>query len=305
MEVSDSYLSEKQQPSRLSAIPDILLAQAQENDASITRILQAALRLIRSHFDMDIAFISEFRDGRRFFRYIDSKDEESPIQIGGSDPLDESYCQRIVDGRLPELITNARTLPAALELKVTIALPVGAHLSVPIRLNNGRLYGTFCCFSHEPNPTLQEHDLTLMRVFAEFVGKQIEQDVATNQIHDEITEKILAILNTSGIHIAYQPIYCISKDYLIGFEALARFKTTPPQAPNIWFDQAQQVGMIEQLEAFVIYQILQDLPQFPVDISISFNVSPKTILSGAIAYILADTPLDRLILEVTEHEPNR
>jgi hypothetical protein len=82
MEASDSYLSGKRQSLSLPAIPDILFTQAQENAAAITKILQAALGLIRSHFDMDIAFISEFRDGRRFFRYIDSKNEQSPIQIG-------------------------------------------------------------------------------------------------------------------------------------------------------------------------------------------------------------------------------
>ncbi|MBD1912855.1 EAL domain-containing protein [Leptolyngbya sp. FACHB-16] len=281
----------------------MLLTQARENKASIAKTLQNVLRLIRSHLDMEIAFISEFRDGRRFFRYIDSKHEETPIQVGGSGPLDESYCQRVVDGRLPELITDALQCPAALELEVTIALPVGAHLSVPIRLGNGRLYGTFCCFSREPDPTLVERDLSLMRVFAEFVSQQIEQDLVANQARREVTERILSVLNTSSIGIVYQPIYCVSQDRFIGFESLTRFIADPPQAPNVWFDEAQQVGLSEQLEMLVISKVLQDMPQFPDDVYITLNVAPENILSGAITRSLVNAPLERIVLEVTEHAP--
>ncbi|MBD1912861.1 EAL domain-containing protein [Leptolyngbya sp. FACHB-8] len=281
----------------------MLLAQAREDEASIAKTLQNVLRLIRSHLDMEIAFISEFRDGRRFFRYIDSEQEETPIQIGDSNPLEESYCQRVVDGRLPELITDALQCPAALELEVTVALPVGAHLSVPICLGNGCLYGTFCCFSRKPDPTLMERDLSLMRAFAEFVSQQIEQDLVANQTRNEVRERILSILNSSSIGIVYQPIYCVSQARFIGFESLTRFMADPPQAPNVWFDEAQQVGLSERLEMLVIHKVLQDLPQFPDDVYITLNVSPENILSGAITRSLVDVPLERIVLEVTEHAP--
>jgi hypothetical protein len=103
---------------------------------------------------MDVAFLSEFTDGQRVFRHVDSSLENLPVKVGGADPLEASYWQRVVDGRLPELIQDATAVPAAMELPVTRALPVGAHLSVPIKLKDGSVYGTFWCFSFTPTSPL-------------------------------------------------------------------------------------------------------------------------------------------------------
>lgn len=131
---------------RLTGIPASTLGL----NPSLPRILNA----IRNHLDMDVAFISEIKDGRRYFRHVDGKGAKLPISVGASDPVEESYCARVIDGRLPELIPDACVNAEALTLAATRALPVGAHLSVPIRLADGSVYGTFCCFSFAPNATL-------------------------------------------------------------------------------------------------------------------------------------------------------
>lgn len=127
--------------------------------------LRYMLGAIRAHLDMDVAFISEFRRGKRVFRYVDCKGETAPIQVGNSNPLEESYCQHVVDGRLPRLIPDAAQNQQAMTLKATMEVPVGAHLSVPIYLEDGHLYGTLCCFSYEPNPALRERELALFNCF--------------------------------------------------------------------------------------------------------------------------------------------
>src|SRR4051812_47887225 len=112
---------------------------------SVDQLLPRALRALRTHLGMDIAFISEFREGRRVFRYVDVAQEHPAVQIGAGDPLEDTYCQRIVDGRLPELIKDTDEVPAARELAFTQTTPVGSHLCVPIRLYDGSLYGTLAC----------------------------------------------------------------------------------------------------------------------------------------------------------------
>ena len=77
------------------------------------QILPRALRALRSHLGVDVAFISEFRDGRRVYLYVDAARDLPAIQIGASDPLEDTYCQRVVDGRLPELITDTAEVAAA------------------------------------------------------------------------------------------------------------------------------------------------------------------------------------------------
>ena len=125
------------------SLSDVVRGTAEVSDEAIDHTLTELLRTIREHLRMDIAFISEFTDNKRVFRYVDSLLANSPVQPGAGGPLEESYCQRIVDGRLPELIPDTGKCPAALALPVTSLVPVGAHLSVPLRLADGSIYGTF------------------------------------------------------------------------------------------------------------------------------------------------------------------
>lgn len=137
--------------------------------------LDNALAAVRTHLGMDVAFISQFTAGQRVFRHVDSETGQAPIAVGEGGPLEESYCQRVVDGRLPELMPDAFDEPEALALPATRSLPVRAHLSVPIRLANGEVYGTFCCFSPHPDASLNERDIALLRIFADLTARHIEQ----------------------------------------------------------------------------------------------------------------------------------
>jgi diguanylate cyclase (GGDEF)-like protein/PAS domain S-box-containing protein len=127
-------------------------------------VLQDALRATRAHFGMDVAFLSKFDHGHRHFEAVDPPLNYASLQVGGSDPLEDSFCQRIVDGRLPEAMPDAFLNPEAMSLPVTQALPVRAHLSVPLRRKDGSVYGTLCCFSHSPNLSLNERDADILRL---------------------------------------------------------------------------------------------------------------------------------------------
>jgi EAL domain-containing protein (putative c-di-GMP-specific phosphodiesterase class I) len=290
-----------EQRSKTPTLPDFVLADAPASEASVDDILQDALRTIRVHLGMDVAFMSEFLDGRRFFRYVDAVAETPPISVGDSDPLDESYCHYVVDGRLPQLIQDAARIPLAMTLPATTALPVGAHLSVPIQLSDGRIYGAFCCFKSAPDPTLLERDLAMVQIFAAFTGKQLERQLAANRTYDEMTERVRSVIDTQNFTIVYQPIYHFGVDRIVGFEALARFSALPIRAPNIWFDEATQVGLVEALEMTAIEQALQGLAHLPPDTYLSLNVSPVTVMRGAIIRALKRAPLERIVLELTEH----
>lgn len=135
--------------------------------------LQNTLSALRRHLDMDVAFISHIHDGVREFKVVDSKDLNPPIAVGDYGPLEDGYCQRVIDGRLPEIINDAFELPEAMSLPVTAILPVRAHMSVPIKMRNGDVYGTFCCFSYKPNQTLNERDISVMHVFADLVSQHL------------------------------------------------------------------------------------------------------------------------------------
>ena len=251
---------------------------------------------------MDVAFVSEFVSGRRFFRQVDAGgSRQAPIAVGGSDPVEDSYCQRVVDGRLPELIPDACLNAEALTLPATRALPVGAHVSVPIRLADGQVYGTLCCFSYTPDTTLTERDLGLMRVFAAMVGEQIQEELDERKAKREIEHRIDAVLNDDGLRIVYQPIFDVEANRIAGFEALSRFATDPYRAPDIWFGEAALAGRGVDLEAHAIRLAVSALEELPPGAYVSVNASPEAIVSGRLAALLDGLPLDRILLEVTEH----
>ncbi|HEY9108758.1 MAG TPA: EAL domain-containing protein [Roseateles sp.] len=264
--------------------------------------LDRMLQAIRRHMGMDVAFISEFKDGRRFFRQVEIGESTLAIKPGDSDPLEESYCQRVVDGRLPELIRDACVNIEALMLAATRAVPVGAHLSVPIRLADGRVYGTFCCFSHLPDQTLTERDLSVMRVFSDMAADQIQLDLDRQQSRHQIEERIDGVLRNGGLRMVYQPIVDVATGRVAGFESLARFESDPYRTPDLWFAEAGQVGRLVELESRAIRLALSGLAELPDSVYVTVNASPETIVKGALADVLRGQPLERLVVEVTEHQ---
>lgn len=263
--------------------------------------LPRMLNAIRKHMGMDVAFISEIHDGRRTFRHVDIGASSLALKVGDADPAEDSYCLRVVEGKLPELIPDACVNAEALTLAATRALPVGAHLSVPIRLADGSVYGTFCCFSHLPNPSLTERDLHVMRVFAEMVGEQIQQELDERHSRRLVEDRIEAVVKAEGLTMVYQPIVELSTNRVVAFEALARFLTEPYRSPDIWFDEAALVGRAIELETMAIRLALAGLAQLPSGVYITVNASPEMIVRGGLAEVLRGYPLDRVVVEITEH----
>lgn len=279
-------------------LSELILSPGKPGSETLPDLLSA----IRQHLGMDVAFIAEFTGGKRVFRQVDPPTPDNPVQPGAGDPLEETFCQRVADGRLPELMRDAKQNPVAAALPITHALPVGAHLSVPIRLSDGGVYGTFCCFSYAPDPDLRERDLSMLRVFADVAAKLIEWERRSAARKREIEQRIRTVLDDNGLSIVYQPIYDTMHHTLTGFEALSRFSFgNLKRTPDIWFGEANAVGLGKALEEKAVMLALEGLAQLPGSAYLSVNMSPDHVLNDGIAELLRGMPLDRIVLELTEH----
>lgn len=155
---------------------EFVLATADGTDDSALRAISRLLQRVRESWRMDVAFVSEFTGGRRVFRHVDSAwDDLDLVRVGASDPLEETLCQQVVEGRLPPAIRNARALPADRRTPAMRKLAIGAHLSVPIVLGDGRVYGTICCFSHEVRERLGHRDAEALQSVARMVATVLER----------------------------------------------------------------------------------------------------------------------------------
>lgn len=261
----------------------------------------AALHTVRAHLGMDIAFVSEFKAGRRYFRYVDSAARPTPIEVGQSDPFDQGYCKFVVDGVLPQLIPNTANVPAATAMPLTAAFPIGAHASVPIRLADGTIYGTFCCFSYSPDESLNARDLHTITAFAKLVSDRIDRDLKTNALRQERIARVRRLFDRSVLSIVYQPIFNLAQHTRVGLECLSRFAAEPRQSPDRWFAEAADVGLGTELELAAVAAAVRDFESVPDNCYLSLNVSPAAVMSGNLETALAGGIPKRFVLEVTEH----
>lgn len=133
------------------------------------------LAQVRRALHMDVAFVSRFIDQRRVFEVVSSTGEDEAIVPGASDPLLDTYCQRIVDGRLPLVIPDSGRNDEARQLAVTQRLGIRAYLSAPVILPNGSLFGTVCCISRQVRADLRQSDAELLRAVADAVAASVDR----------------------------------------------------------------------------------------------------------------------------------
>ena len=272
------------------------------NDSGFDRpdSVDAILKSVRTHLGMDVAFIAEFGEHDRLMRHVDAAGV-SPISPGDRLSLEVGYCQRVVDGRLPQLIVNANNLPAAAALPETQAIPIGSHISVPIRLRDGELYGTFCCFSFVPDDSITDRDLRVMRAFADILADQINRHRQGAAVRKAKEERIQLALNTTQPRVVFQPIYDLATKKMRAVEALARFHIEPLRSPDIWFSEAAELGLGTQLEAQAIRHALEFLPRLPANVDLTLNMSPEVVFDGVLPKLLQRVDLKRIVAEITEH----
>lgn len=125
---------------------------------------------------MDVAHISQFISDEQVYEVIDGDKESFGFEAGDGTPLEGTYCQRLVQDEIPSLIPDSANDPRVSSLEVTQTANIGAYLGVPIRLSDGRLYGTLCCLSHTSQPSLTEREVALVRTVAGLVADHIERE---------------------------------------------------------------------------------------------------------------------------------
>lgn len=154
-------------------ISELLVATADGSDPLISPSVYEVLRLLREHMHMDVTFIAEFTNGHRVFRRVNADPAKRVIEEGQSNPLDQSLCQCVVDGRLPQAVPDMAAHRGDARIPQQ-SIPLGAHLSVPIVLHDGQVYGTLCAFSQTPNPELSQREVRKLELTANLIAQKMQ-----------------------------------------------------------------------------------------------------------------------------------
>ena len=84
------------------------VATADRSHEPINSAVGRVLSLLRQRLPLDVVYTSEFGTAERVFRCVESNGNSQSPSEGDNEPLEDTWCPRVVDGRLPEYIADVR-----------------------------------------------------------------------------------------------------------------------------------------------------------------------------------------------------
>jgi diguanylate cyclase (GGDEF)-like protein len=162
-----------------------------------------------------------------------------------------------------------------------------------------------------PDALLSKADIALYAAKADGrrVWRAFEQEMdAKIQIRRLIELELRAAVATEAIEVYFQPIVSVATRQIVGFEALARWRSAllGPVSPAEFIPIVEEIGLMEEMGTAMLRRACKACAGWPDEISVSVNLSStqfrsghleKTILGALKAAKLAP---ERLDLEITE-----
>ena len=136
-------------------------------------VVPGVLALAREQLDMDVALLTAVEEGQEVV--LEAAGEWPPIGSlkGGSIPFEETFCNRLLEGRISNVVGDAAEDERVRDLEMARVFGVGAWIGVPLTLSDARLY-VLCCLAREARPALGDDEVRLMRDLAESVLVELE-----------------------------------------------------------------------------------------------------------------------------------
>ncbi len=265
--------------------------------AFLGRIVHSAWR----NLGFDVAYVSEFAGDEQLVWVAGGDPASFGLEEGTRIPLRDSYCVRMLTGHLNNVVPDATQDRLARRLSARSPSKIGAYVGVPIRLASGHVFGSLCCVRREPDPTLSSRDAAFLHVLAEVIADQLEREQANLSADRQAFERIRQVLDQSAVDAAYQPIVDLQTGQVVGLEALARFPLALQRPPDLWFAEADRVGLGVELNELALRRATSDLPRLPDATFLSVNVSPEYVLAGRLTAALEGCDASRILVELTEH----
>jgi EAL domain-containing protein (putative c-di-GMP-specific phosphodiesterase class I)/ActR/RegA family two-component response regulator len=129
------------------------------------------------------------------------------------------------------------------------------------------------------------------------LARQREQEESERRKAHTIEE----IIEHQAFEIVFEPIVDLKSGKIAGIEALTRFSAEPRRTPNLWFDEAWDLGLGLDLELAVVQAALDTARGREPDVFLTVNVSPQTAVSDRFPQLLAHDFPGSLVIELTEH----
>ncbi len=222
------------------------------------------------------------------------------IRIGGDEfavivpnikPLDDptALARRIVTAVAKPFVIGQISTSVGVGIGMAIAPPDGMNPEVLVQRAGGALYRA------------KAEGRSCIRFFEPDMDAHVERRVA-------IENELRAAVAANIIVPYYQPVVVFEGRRVVGFEALARWKSDRFGwvAPDVFITVAEEIGIIGELGDQLLRQACLDACKWPTELTLAFNISGVQLRAPTIGLrvlsILAETGFSphRLELEITE-----
>jgi EAL domain-containing protein (putative c-di-GMP-specific phosphodiesterase class I) len=261
------------------------------------------LATARESLDMSVAFLSRLDGTTQHLEVVEASGPASVLfREGATQRQETTFCQAILDGDLPPVIPDVTRYEAAMRLPASRVPRIRSFVSVPVRLSDGRLYGTFCAAGLTTDKRLTKRDQALMEVLARMAALVLEPEVLEQERCAGIEDRLLPLMNEHrGPVVVLQPIVDLATGARVGAEALSRFPAQWGLAPDAAFAEAHSVGLGHELELLALQRAAEHLDE--IGGYVAMNVSPATLLLPQTIEAVSALPVERVLLELSEHDP--
>lgn len=241
---------------------------------------------------------------RQTFVVIASSPGAPTVREGDTiDPL-QGYCSLMLSGQIPPVVTDLRVHPLTALMPVTAATGAGTYCGVPVHLPDGSLYGTLCGLDRDTDVALDAQHIQALRALANLIGTRLALGAPEHRHLQDRRRRFAPFLSGHHRRTVIQPIVDLRDGITAGYEALSRFTDATGQArrPDHVFSEAAGLDLGVQLEHAAASSALDLLPLLPEGSYLSVNFSPRTLLAPDTHELLVAHRLDRVVIELTEHE---
>lgn len=262
--------------------------------------VQRILNTAREQLEMDLVWLSRFVNGRYVFEAFAGDPSRFRLSLDGDVAMADSYCVRVLDGRLPSVVPDTIADERTAGMSVTREFQLGAYVGVPVFVRRGELFGMLCAVSRGPELSLRHRDAKLLRTLAGLLTEPLSASLARDVQSSAFLRNALSMLDAGGMSVDLQPIIDLRSGDLVSMEALARFAHYPYSVEG-WFAQAHEAGCGSELEIDAVVNAYHLLDRLPRHLTLAVNASPDVACSEALLDVVTGSDPARVVVEITEH----
>ena len=138
--------------------------------------IERLLALVRQELGTELCYLTHVEGERQRYEVLSGDAQAFGVAPGDVVALHESFCGRMLDGRLTTVVADAASHPVTKALSARERMGIGAWAGVPVRRADGRLFGTLCGIDRRARPDLGAGAVPVLRLAATLMAERLEHE---------------------------------------------------------------------------------------------------------------------------------